>query len=157
MPEIVLIKTASGALMPATEGEADKLRRYKIGATMRANIAEMRNGKFFRKWWILATLAYNLWTELSEMPEHKGQRVQPNFERFRKDLTILAGHCHVVVNIRLETRLEADSLKWSEMTDETFEKLYSATIDAILGKVLAGHGFTEARIREMADSVMEFA
>lgn len=157
MAEVILLKTASGALTPATEEEAAKIRRFKVGATLRTDIAEMRNGRFFRKWWVLAQLAYDMWAETAQLPEHKGMRVQPTFERFRKDLTILAGHYQVVVNINCETRLEADSLQWSKMTEDTFEKLYSDTINAILSKVLAARRLDEKTIRNMVDQVMEFA
>lgn len=157
MPEIALLKTASGALVPATEDDADKIRRYKVGATLRADVAEMRNGRFFRKWWALAKIAFDMWAETAQLPEHKGVVVQPTFERFRHDLTIMAGHYKVVVNINCETRLEADSLQWSKMNEESFEKLYQSTITVILNKVLAGRGLDEATIRGMADRVMEFA
>lgn len=150
-----------GALIPASEEDADALKKYKVGATINAEVKQMRNGAFFRKWFKLATIAYGLWVELSKMPLFQGIEVQPNFQKFRKDLTIMAGYSHVVVSIKLncnlETRIEAQSLAWGSMSDDDFERLYNATINAVLSKVLNGKGVTEKRLREMCDAVLDFA
>ncbi|SEO78241.1 DUF1367 family protein [Nitrosovibrio sp. Nv6] len=156
MKEIILIKNALGSLVPANDIEADKLKRFKIGATIKCEVSEMRNGKFFRKWWTLAQLGFEYWTETAEMPEHKGHRIEPNFEKFRKDLTILAGYWHPVATITGEVRAEADSISWAKMNEETFERLYSATINALL-KHIYGSDMTEERLRQWADSVLVYA
>lgn len=156
MREIILIKNALGALIPANDIEAEKLKRFKMGATIKCDVSEMRNGKFFRKWWTLAGLGFEFWTETAEMPEHKGQRVEPNFEKFRKDLTILAGYWHPVSTITGEVRAEADSISWAKMDEAEFERLYSATINALL-KHIYGSDMTEQKLRQWADSVLAYA
>jgi hypothetical protein len=117
----------------------------------------MRNGRFFRKWWVLVSLAFDLWAETVPDQEYHGVKVLPDFERFRKDITIMAGFCRPVWNARGELRLEAESLKWSEMTEERFDRLYSATINVILQKILPDRGLTDEGLRSWADRVMEFA
>jgi hypothetical protein len=42
------------------------------------------------------------------------------------------------------------------MTEETFEKLYNATISALL-KHIYGKDMTEQKLREWADSVLAYA
>jgi len=155
--KICLIKNMQGALIPASEEDADALKKYKVGATINAEVKQMRNGAFFRKWFKLAKVAYDLWVELSKMPEYKGVEIQPNFKKFRKDLTIMAGYSNIMVNINLEMRAEAQSLAWGSMSEDDFERLYNATINAVLSKVLSGKGVTEARLREMCDAVLDFA
>lgn len=157
MTTIHAIRSQSGHLIPANDESAEALRKLKAGAVVQLDIRRMRNGQFFRKWWALAKVAFDLWTETADMPLYKGEPVQPSFDRFRKDLTILAGHYKVVVNIRGETRLEADSLAWSKMDESEFEKLYSDTINAVLQKVLRAGVTDEAKLRQMAESVLEFA
>ncbi len=156
MPEILLTKTATGAMIPFDEDAGDRLRRYKAGAVMRCDIREMRSWPFFKKWWALAKFAFDQWSETEEMPLYKGQRVLPAFERFRKDLTILAGYCHPVADINGGVHLEADSIAWANMTEEVFEKLYSATIDVVLQKILADKGYTEAQLRSLVEQTMAF-
>ena len=157
MSTIHLLKTAAGGFIPATEDDADLMRRFKVGAVTKAEIAEMRNGKFFRKWWVLAKLAFDLWAETVPDREYHGVKVLPDFPRFRKDLTIMAGFCRPVWNAKGELRLEAESLKWSEMNEERFDRLYSATINVILQKILPDSGLTPESLRAWVDRVMEFA
>jgi hypothetical protein len=142
--------------VPANDEEAEKLKCFKVGATVKGNYSEMRNGKFFRKWWTLALLGYEFWTETAKMPEFKGHRIEPNFEKFRKDLIILAGYWHPVATITGEVRPEADSISWAKMNEETFEKLYSATINALL-KHIYGSDMDEQTLRNWAESVMVYA
>lgn len=157
MTTIHVIKTASGALVPANEESAEAMKRFKIGNVVKVEATQMRNGRFFRKWWALAQIAYDMWKETAEMPMYKGETLQPCFEKFRKDLTIMAGYYQAVVNIRCETRLEAKSIAWSQMDESEFEKLYSATITVVLGKILRNSGISEDQLRGMVDQVLEFA
>lgn len=133
--EIAFIKTPQG-LVPLDDDEAEKMRRFKNGAVVRSDFKAMRNGGFFRKWWALVKMAFDLSSERMQPMMHKGVEVKPCYERFRKDVTILAGHYTPVFNALGEVRLEADSLRWSEMSEEEFDKLYSDTIDCILQKIL---------------------
>ena len=154
--DLVLKKLPNGTLAPATEEDADKLKKLKLNSEIKASVSQMRNGKFFRKWWLLAQYAFDVWKDTMPAQQFHGQDIQPNFERFRKDLTILSGRYHPVFNFRGEMRVEADSLQWSKMTEESFEELYSATIDAVLGKILTHKGFTEEKLRNYVDNVMSF-
>lgn len=134
--EIALIKSPTGSLVPLGEAEAESLKRFKSGTVINCKISEMRNGRFFRKWWTLANMAFEMSSERMTPMEHNGVPVLPSFERFRKDLTILAGYFDPVYGYDGSVRLEARSLQWSKMEEEEFTKLYSATIDAVLQKIL---------------------
>ena len=156
MTTIYLRKTMGGFL-PDTDEDQEKCRRFKMGDVCKAEIVNPRNYKFLRKWFALLKVGYELWEETCPRHKHKGQDVLPNFERFRRDVTVLAGCATAVVNVRGELRLEPESVSFANMTDERFEELYSGTINVLLNKVLTGRGLTEERLRKMADSVMEFA
>ena len=152
----VLCRRVPGGLAPESPDEAEKLAKLKAGASVRVSVAQEVNARFRRKWWALAKFAFDLWSETMPEREYRGQAVQRNFERFRKDLTIMAGHFHPVWTLKGEMRVEADSLAWASMTDETFEKLYSATINAVLQKILAGSKLTDADLRAHVERVMRF-
>lgn len=156
MTTIYLRKTLQG-FAPDTEDDQDAVRRFKLGEVVRAKVTRARNLAFFRKWWALVKVGYGLWEELCPRPTYKGEIVHPDFDRFRRDVTILAGFSRPVVNIRGEVRVEAESIAFGNMSEARFEALYSATINVLLHKVLAGSGVTEEKIRAMANSVMEFA
>lgn len=155
-----MIKTASGGLAPADERAQAWLARKKIGATVLVDAREMRNGAFFRRWWALVNLGYDYWSESVQTIEYKGEPVLPDFERFRKDITISCGFYQAVVNLKGEMRIEAESLKWSSMTEERFTELYDATINVMLKRVFNGKvcpTWTEDQLRDVAEQILEFA
>lgn len=153
--EVMLLKSPSGSLVPMGEDESEALKRIKSGAVVRCQISEMRNGPFFRKWWTLATLAFSLSSERMTPRVHKGRQVLPSFNAFRKDLVILAGYYDVTYKYDGTLRLEAQSMQWSKMTEDTFTKVYSATIDAILQKVLPG--MDEAELDRAVNATLAYA
>jgi hypothetical protein len=157
--ELLFQKGATG-LIPACEESADWLAKKKLGATILVEPREMRNGAFFRKWWALVKLGYDYWSEAAATVEFRGQPVLPEFDRFRKDVTIMAGFYHAVVNLKGEVRIEAESLKWAKMTEETFTKLYDATIQVMLQRVFNGSvckRWSESELRSVADQILRFA
>lgn len=157
--ELIFQKGATG-LIPACEEANEWLRKKKIGTTILVEPREPRNGPFFRKWWALVELGYSYWKDSVTTIEYRGERVLPEFNRFRKDLTILAGFYHPVVNLKGEVRIEPESLKWASMSEETFTKLYDATIQVLLQKVFNGtvcREWTEAELRRVANEVLSFA
>ena len=154
MSTVHVMKSASGVFMPATDADAELLRRFKVGKVVRGEFAEMRNGAHFRKWWVLARFAFEIWKETVPAGEYHGRPVLPDFERFRKDLTITAGYFRPVWNVRNELRVEAESLAWASMTPERFETLYSATINAVLQKIIPNAGYDEDRLRATIEQLL---
>lgn len=157
--DLIFQKGANG-LIPACEESTDWLRKKKLGATIVVEPHEMRNGAFFRKWWALVKLGYDYWSENAATIEFKGVRVLPEFDRFRKDVTILAGFYRPVVNLKGEVRIEPESLQWAKMTEERFGKLYDATIQVMLQKVFNGTlcaQWSEEQLRSVAEQITRFA
>lgn len=157
--EILLIKTPAG-FMPADDEAQQQMRKFRLGSLAKLDVVQMRNGAFFRKWWALVKLGYDYFVDTCETQEYKGQQVRPEFDRFRKDVTILAGFYRPVWNVNGEMRIEPESLAWANMTEERFDKLYSATIDVLLKKVFNGkrmQSWTEEELRSVANQISEFA
>jgi hypothetical protein len=156
--DALLVRTSVG-LLPADEATREWFSKLKLGCVVLADAKQMRNGAFFKKWWALVNLGYSYWSDAVQTIEYKGEPVSPEFDRFRKDVIILAGHYHSVVNIKGELRIEADSLKFASMSEETFTKLYDATIRVMLRKVFNGKlcpTWTEEQLRSVAQQILEF-
>lgn len=156
--DALLIRTQLG-LVPADDSTREWFNKLKIGATIMADARQMRNAAFFKKYWALLNLGYSYWSEAVQPLAHKGEPVLPEFERFRKDVIILSGHYRSVVNIKGELRIEADSLKWASMSEQTFTKLYDATIRVLLRKVFNGEmcpNWSEEQLRSVAAQISEF-
>lgn len=150
MTELALTKTSSGALIPADQETAEFIAKLKLGAGLRGDFKRMRNPRFHRKGMALFRLAFDAWD--APKLEYKGQQVAKSFERFRHDLTILAGHYTSTVNLRGEVRLEAKSLSFGSMDDTEFEAVYKDVLTVIWERILAGKGYVSP---EAVDNVVE--
>lgn len=151
-----MVKTPGGALVPMDDCEHLKTARWKVGGVVRGDFVEMRNGPYFRKWWALAKVAYDMWADDLTPQQYQGQVVRPNFERFRKDLIILTGRFTPVYAADGTVRLDARSISFAKMDEAAFDALYSETINVVLGKILNDKGMTEKSLRACVDSIMRF-
>lgn len=150
--EVLLTKTPQGFLIPLSESEADKCKRFKVGSTVRAEMSAPRNGKFHRKFFAMLDIGFDAFDPPES--EHKGLPVQKNRERFRKDCIIAAGFYDAVANLNGEVRAEAHSISFANMDDDDFEKVYSAVANVLLQKVL--RNYTRADLDEIVERVMGF-
>lgn len=156
----MLIRSEVG-LLPADDATREWFGKLRIGSSVVAKVSSPRNPLFHRKFFALLNYAFEHWAdEQSKYAlglEYKGERVQPDFERFRKDITILAGKHHAVVNIKGEVRVEADSISFGSMAEDEFQKLYSQVIEVLLTRVFKASHWTEQALRDVIDGLVEFA
>jgi len=155
--KVRLLKTPHG-LVSADDESSALLADLKTGTTLNAQITEMRERslKNFRRWWALVEIAFNAWNETDHRQEYNGMTVEPNMERFRKDVTILTGHYEASVNLKGEVRLDAKSISFGAMSEEAFEQFFSKTIDVILTKILPRGRFDEKTLRDLVEKIVRF-
>lgn len=134
MTSIVLTKSIGGALVPIDQQAIDYLTKLKTGAGVTVEIKRHRNPAHHRKFFALLNLAYDAWEPAPAT--YKGETVGKNFDQFRNDITVLAGHYEMAVNLRGETRLTAKSISFGSMGQDEFDDLYSATVNVVLTKIL---------------------
>lgn len=151
---IILRKTLNG-LIPEDPKTDEWYRKIKLGATVHSDFKQMRNAAFHRKLFALFNLAYEYW-EPGEINSKFGVP-EKNFDRFRKDLTILAGHYHNVIRLDGSVRVEADSLSFGSMNQETFNDLYQSVLDVIMKRIPVLNKLSEEEINDLVDKVLEFA
>lgn len=156
MADGYLRKLPGGMLVADDEETAELIAKMPAGQGVACTLVKPRNYRFLKKWMTLVRLAFDVWSETVPKMQYRGQDVLPNIDRFRRDLTIMAGYFDAVFNARGEMRVEAKSVSFAKMSEPEFEKLYSATIDVILGKVLTDAGLTEADLRAHVDRVMAY-
>jgi len=151
---IILTKTLSG-LIPADPKTDEWYRKIKLGGNVHSDFKQMRNAAFHRKLFALFNLAFEYW-EPGEVSSKHGVP-QKNFDRFRKDLTILAGHYHNVIRLDGSVRVEADSLSFGSMDQETFNNLYQSILDVIMKRISVLNKLSKEEINDLVDKVLEFA
>lgn len=154
--KVDVLKSPAGALIPASEEASDLLRKIKAGTALSVEIRRIRNYKFHKKMFALFKLAFDVWEP--ETPQtYKGEVVSKDFDRFRKDMTILAGFYKAVYNARGEVRLEAESLSFASMAEDRFEKVFRAVLNVVWNRVLRNAGYeTEAEVERVVDELMRF-
>lgn len=155
---VLLIKTPTG-FAPADDEASDALKKFKLGSVSRLDIKQMRNYAFFKKWFALVKVGYDYFSEACEPTMYRGQTIRPEFERFRKDVTIMAGFYRPVWNLKGEMRIEAESISWASMDEQRFTQLYDATIRVLLDKVFNGQRvakWTENELREVVEQIEQF-
>ena len=110
---------------------------------------------FHRKLFALLNLGFEYWVPADT--EWKGIQAEKNFDRFRKDVLILAGFREVVVNIKGESRVEARSISFASMDDVEFGRVYSAVFN-VLWRMVMQHieGFTPELMENALNQMLEF-
>jgi len=134
--QIDLVKHPGGVFSPANETDLERLQRFKNGETYTAEIKLTRNPSFHRKVMAFFGFCFEHWCANRAGLVHMDESSQ--FDRFRKDLTILAGFYVQTVRLNGDIRTEAESLAFANMDQEKFERVYSALINAAIKHVFAG-------------------
>lgn len=154
--DIMLVKTPGGALAPVDAEAREMVDKLKLGQGIQASVRRARNVRFHRKGMALFRLAYDVWEPLTPL-EYKGLPVAKDFERFRKDMTILAGFYKAVYNARGEVRLEAESLRFSSMSEERFEEVFNAVLNVVWSRVLKAAGYASTEdVEEVIEELLRF-
>lgn len=154
MTHVALSKTLQG-FMPADEPTREVYGKMKLGEVLHGDFKKMRNARFHRKLFALLNLAYEYW-QPGEIDSQHGTP-EKNFDRFRRDLIILAGFYDVVIRLDGTTRIEAKSISFANMDDAEFEKLYNAILNVILKKIDTLKDMTADEVNRLVDEVLRFA
>lgn len=134
--QIEMVKNAGGVFVPAFEHDLPRLTKFQNGGQYTLELKLTRNPQFHRKVFAFFNFCFQHWCADRAGLGNTDEATQ--FNRFRKDLTILAGFYDMVTNIRGEARAEAKSLAYGEMEQDEFERCYSALINAAIKHVFAG-------------------
>jgi hypothetical protein len=160
--QIALVKLPDGKLEGL--GDSDKLayQRFKsrlknleAGELCEIDVKLPRNSKYHRKYFALLTLGFEHWDAGRKHKSYKGVEVQKNFDRFREDITVLAGYYDQVFGIDGKMKLVAKSISFGSMEQDEFEQLYSATINVLLDKVFTKYA-GRAEVDEVIEQLMRF-
>lgn len=151
------LRKVQGGLVPDDEETAEAIKKITLGTVVHGEFTKPANYKFFKKMHALVRLTFDRFTENLDLgTEYKGMKAEPSYERFRKDMTILAGYYDSTFDINGKLRLEAKSWSFGNMDEEEREKMYSALINVALRKFF-GADLTEQKLREIVEQILGFA
>jgi len=154
--DLIIVKTASGLFAPYGEESQEAVAKVKVGQLLQGKFTRMRNYEYHKRMFALWQLGFDIYTETAPGVEYKGERIQPTLDRFRKDVTILAGYYETSVRLDGTIRVEAKSISFASMDQTEFEALFSASINVILARCFKPGAMTEDQLRARVDEVLEF-
>jgi hypothetical protein len=131
--KINMIKMPGGTFVPATDLDQEKTKKYKSNLEFEVDIPLRRNPAFHGKMFSFFRFCFEYWASDREFMDEAGQ-----FEVFRNNLTVNAGYYNEYFNLKGEVRIEAKSLSYASMSQEEFERCYSAVVGAALRCIFAG-------------------
>jgi hypothetical protein len=146
-------RKAGNALHPVGQEALELLQKVKVGDDVFVDLVRPRNLQFHRKFFALLQIAFDHW-EPGEKTARWGETAQKNFDRFRKDIIILAGFYYTTVRVDGSLRVEAKSQSFGNMTEDEFEELYSKTIDVILQRIMTN--YTKEDLERVVDEIVAF-
>jgi len=120
-------------LMPADPPTIAAFRHVKNGSIFEAEFKKKNHTKFHQKLIMLFCYAFEYW-QPGEI-DNKYGKPEKNFDRFRKDVTIMAGFYTVVINLKGEARAEAKSISFANMDNDEREQVYQKVLTVIMERI----------------------
>lgn len=152
---VLMQKTPAGGLAPCGQEAAEQVAKLRIGQPVWCDVVRTGNNKLFRKWFVLLDIGFEAFEpQPIASGQFAGQVPEKNRERFRKEVTIMAGYHELVATLDGRVRVEARSVSPDRMSPEDFEKLYSATINVLLRMVIRNK--TAEELDEWVSTLMRF-
>ena len=133
--KINFIKQPGGTLTPADDMDADQMIKFKTGGMYEVDIKLVRNPQFLAKVMVFFQYCMDHW-DGDKVMEHGTPQAQ--FDRFRRDMTILAGYYEQTVRLDGSIRTEAKSLSFGSMEEKEFHDCYQALISVAMQKIFRG-------------------
>lgn len=156
MTDIQMVKLPGGMFRPANTCDAESVETIQNGSVVNVKITQPRNPAFHRKFFAMLNFAYEYWDP--SCPEIAGGiKPEKSFDRFRKDILIMAGFRTVVVNIKGEARYEAESISFGKMDETRFNEVYRQVFDVVWRLVLSTvRGMTEAEAESAINQMLSY-
>lgn len=153
---LYLVKAPGGYFIPASDVDRDEAEKLKNGVVYTFDAKKERNSLFHRKVLALIRLGFDAWDPTSTITIRYSEGITPekDFEKFREDLTIAAGHYYATYSIDGSVTLRAKSISFASMDEIEFEDLFSRFVDVLLRDILSK--YTRADIDNIVDQVLGF-
>jgi len=131
--EVNFIKLAGGLLRPAFDADTEAMQKVKNGKLIRAKIEQPRNQQFLAKFHVMIDFAFDYWEP--ELDPVNGIVPVKDREKFREDVTIMAGYREAVAGLK-GVRWKARSISFGSMEEDEFNSLYKSVFGVLWQLVL---------------------
>lgn len=157
--DIYLVKQG-GAFFPADKESEEGLKKFKQGEPVKAKVTRPRNYDFHKKFFAMLSYAYDHFEPVVTPESEHGiegfgdVELELTFDDFRGDILILAGYRRKKVSVTGCVTYQPKSIKFSNMSQDEFEKVYSACVNVILKHILKN--YTREDFDKVIDEFMRF-
>lgn len=132
-----------------------KLVSMEPGELSRLECVIPRNARFHFKFFALLNVGFDAWEPGRKRKTYKGFPVQKDFEQFREDVTIAAGHFTQTFGLNGKFKLKAKSISFASMDDAEFERVYSSVANVLLAGVLFRYAGRD-ELDQVVDKIIGF-
>jgi hypothetical protein len=141
MPTYLFTRTLAG-LAPLNDDARDWLRRKKVGAIIKGEFVEPRNGARLRKYWALIDLVYD------NLPDRSGFATREHFE---DALRIGAGYFDMVELPSGKKWPRPKSIAFASMPEPEFQTLMDKVVELVRTRFLPT--VTDAELRAQLEEM----
>lgn len=145
-------KVSLGLVAPADVETEQALEKLHVGDLIHGDFKKARNYAFHKKFFALLKVGYEAWEVGEGRRSNKHGPIEKNYERFRADVTILAGYYTQHFRLDGSVIVEAKSISFANMGEEEFAQVYSKVADVLLQKVL--RNYTREDLDEVVDKIL---
>jgi hypothetical protein len=139
-------KLPGGYLAPVGEEAELFVAGLKQGAGVKLDVTKVRNVRFHKKALKLIRTGFEAWN-----PDAK------DFETFRKNVLILAGHCDPVFKLDSTFTLKARSIAFASCSELEFQRVYKCILDVIWERIMKDHHYrTPAELDAVINQLLSF-
>lgn len=120
-------------LVPCDPPTVAAFKRMKEGSILEYDFNKKNNPEFHAKLMMLFVTAFEYW-EPGDIGSEYG-KPEKNFDRFRKDITIMAGFYDMVFRTDGSCKPEAKSLSFGKMGNDEREQVYQKVLTVVTEKI----------------------
>ena len=136
MAKFLMNKLPGGVLTPASELDEEELKALKNHEMYEVQIDLKIDPVLHRKTWQFFRFCFDYWTADNGLQQFANEKTQ--FDEFRKELLIQAGHCEMVFSLKnpSEFKLVPKSISYQALKDDVERrKLYVAITQAAISTI----------------------
>lgn len=153
----VFAKGVGNTLVPADPNAEKFIASLKLGAGATVEVKRARNIKLHRLFFSLLQLAFDMWEPKGEKT-WKGEPIRKDFDRFREDVLILAGHYEASYSVDGSVKLRAKSISFANMDDLEFRDVYKGVLDVVWEKILREANFrSKEEVENVVNQLMSYS
>jgi hypothetical protein len=152
-------KLPGGYLAPVGEEAELFVAGLKQGAGVKLDVTKVRNIRFHKKVLKLIRTGFEYWSPDASPDAVRidGIVAAKDFETFRKNVLILAGHCDTVFKLDGSFTFKARSIAFPNCSELEFQRVYKCILDVIWERIMKDHHYrTPAELDAVINQLLSF-